>query len=63
MVKKNETISVAFRLEASLLERLDNHATRMTEQIPGMKFSRADALRVLVTRALDVAEAEDRKRR
>jgi hypothetical protein len=56
-VKKEHTVQVAFRLPASLLDRLDRHAERMCRDVPGLDFTRVDALRTLLTTALDAAEA------
>lgn len=44
------------RLPRELVERLDAYAARMREELPGAKFKRAEAVRVLLTRALDDAE-------
>ncbi|HEX7840712.1 MAG TPA: hypothetical protein VF469_24715 [Kofleriaceae bacterium] len=35
---------------------LDRHVERMTKEHPGLDFSRADAVRSLLTRALDEIE-------
>jgi len=48
-----QTQQVAFRLSASLVERLDAYVEQLGEEQPGMSFTRADAVRVLLTRALD----------
>ena len=53
---KEPTTQVAFRLPDSLLARLDRHVERMTKEHPGLDFSRADAVRSLLTRALDQIE-------
>ena len=55
MSTKNEdpTQQVAFRLPASLLERLDDEVGVMTKERPGVKVTRADAVRVLLLEALD----------
>ena len=47
------TTQSAFRLHNSLVATLDGYAERMTNAQPGMVFTRADAVRVLLTRALD----------
>ena len=44
---------VAFRFPAELVERLDRYAQRMGAEMPGLKFSRADAVRVLLERGLE----------
>ena len=53
---KEPTTQVAFRLPDSLIARLDRHVERMTKEHPGLDFSRADAVRSLLTRALDHIE-------
>ena len=44
------------RLPDSLIARLDRHVERMTKEHPGLDFTRADAVRSLLTRALDQIE-------
>lgn len=46
------TVQCAFRLPKSLVDRLDAFAETMTADQPGMTFTRADAVRMLLTRAL-----------
>ena len=55
------TKMTAFRLDPSILERLDKHAARLTaaSTVPGVVFNRTDALRALVLAGLDEAEASD----
>jgi len=45
-----------------LIARLDCHTERMTKDHPGLDFSRADAVRCLLTRALDEVEGADKPR-
>jgi hypothetical protein len=59
--EREPTTQVAFRLEPSLIARLDAHAARMSAATPGLTFSRIDALRALLVPALDVAEAEGKR--
>lgn len=56
--EKEETEQVAVRLARSLLERVDGHVERLRAQVPGISFSRADAIRSLLTEALDRAEGK-----
>ncbi len=56
-----ETQQVAFRLPADLVKRLDRHAKRLEEASPGMTFTRADVVRVLLTKGLDEAEAKQKR--
>ena len=48
---------VAFRLPASLLERLDRYAVQLEREQRGMTVNRTDVVRILLTRGLDDAEA------
>jgi hypothetical protein len=61
---KEKTIQLAFRLPESMVDRIDEHARRLTAANPGLGFVRVDAVRSLLGRALDEVEAEtDGKRR
>jgi hypothetical protein len=51
------TKQVAFRLPESLVKRIDGFAATLSRAQPGIEFTRADAVRLLLTRALD-ADAE-----
>jgi len=46
------------RLPAALVRRVDQFAARMRAELPGSRFARAEAVRVLLTRALDGASAK-----
>ncbi len=54
---------VSLRLPADLVDRIDAHAARLTEQSPGMAFSRADVVRMLLTRGMAEAEAGGKQKR
>lgn len=41
------------RLPGALVGRVDQYAARMRRELPGVRFARAEAVRVLLTRALD----------
>jgi hypothetical protein len=41
------------RLPGSLVERIDDFAAHMRNELPGVRFARAEAVRVLLTRALN----------
>ena len=43
---------IAVRLPSGLLSRLDAYKDRVKADLPGMEFTRADAVRVLLERAL-----------
>lgn len=50
--------SVAFRLSAEILKRLDAKVARMEASNPGLTFTRTDAVRVLLLKSLDAEEVE-----
>lgn len=43
---------VGFRFDDDLVRRIDIYAGRMGKEMPGLKFTRADAVRVLLEKAL-----------
>ncbi len=47
---------VAFRLPNSLVEEIDQYAAALTERSPGMNFTRADVVRMLLVRGLKTPE-------
>lgn len=51
----DEKKMTAFRLEDSLLKRLDKYADRLSKET-GLPVTRADVVRLLLVRALDEAE-------
>ena len=51
----------AFRLDEALLKRLDRHAARLAEQT-GLPVTRADVVRLLLTRGLEEAEHEQSRK-
>ena len=49
------------RLPGALVGRVDQYAARMRRELPGVRFARAEAVRVLLTRALDqLATSKDK---
>lgn len=48
------------RLDPTMLKRLDKHAERMRLATPGLRATRSDALRTLLSEALDRAERLER---
>ena len=44
---------MTFRLPSALVERIDAYAEVLREQTPGMRVSRTDAVRVLLTMSLE----------
>lgn len=53
---------VAFRLPSELVDRLDEHAEHLRRESPGVRITRADVVRLLLTRALDEVEDQGRQR-
>lgn len=53
------TTQVAFRLPDRLLARIDRHAKRLAKGQRGVQFTRTDAIRDLLGRALDEVEGKD----
>jgi hypothetical protein len=53
----NNDSQLVVRLPGSLVGRVDAFAERMREELPGVRFARAEAVRVLLTRALDRLKA------
>jgi hypothetical protein len=49
------------RLPASLVARVDDFAEQMRSELPGTRFARAEAVRVLLTRALDQARPKAKR--
>src|SRR5215813_4083283 len=47
-----KTTMVAFRLENELLKRIDAFAKHLEGKTPGIKLTRADAVRVILVRGL-----------
>jgi hypothetical protein len=43
---------VAFRMSPDLVRRLDAHALKMAERMPGVRFTRTQAVLSLLTKAL-----------
>ena len=46
------------RLPTALVQRVDQFAERMRAELPGTRFARAEAVRVLLTRALNQGQAK-----
>ena len=59
--KPEANVMYTFRLAPSLVARLDTHAARLSTATPGVTLSRTDALKIIVTSALDAADATKRK--
>jgi hypothetical protein len=45
--------NTAIRIPAPLLERIDAFARQLQSELPGSEVTRSEAIRILVTRALD----------
>ncbi len=53
---------IPFRFPPELLDRLDAHTKRLEKRNPGVRITRADALRHLLIAALDQEEARDARK-
>lgn len=52
---------IPFRLPEDLVKRLDRHAERLRKEQRGMRVTRADVVRVLLTEGLDRVEGRHGK--
>ena len=55
--RRGNDSQLVVRLPGSLVDRVDDFAERMRSELPGVRFARAEAVRVLLTRALDGLKA------
>lgn len=53
-----EQVRVAFRWDARLVDRIDAYAERVRADMPGLAFTRTEAVRVLLEKALALVESE-----
>lgn len=60
---KERGTQLAFRLPDELVERIDEHVKRLGRDNPGLDFTRTDAVRSLLVRALDDVEGSDKGRK
>jgi hypothetical protein len=58
----DEQTQCAIRLADDMLARIDRHRDRMADAVPGVKFTRADAVRALLTMALDQIDGRGKRR-
>jgi hypothetical protein len=49
-----------FRLPIALIKRLDRHADRLMAAHAGLRVTRGDVVRMLLTQALDTVEGKER---
>jgi hypothetical protein len=54
---------LAIRIPKELLDRIDAHVERLCREIPGLDLTRTDAVKSLLTRALDDIEATEKRRK
>lgn len=59
---RSENEQLAFRFPKDLIARIDRYVTRLESEHPGLEFSRSDAVRTLLTRALDEIEGGTKRR-
>lgn len=56
--KLGKSEQIAVRLPTELLRRIEAHAARLEDATPGLRISRADCVRILLTDAVQRAEAD-----
>lgn len=56
--EREPTQQVAFRLPVSLLGRVDAYAVDLGRRTPGLTPTRADAVRALLTQALETLQSD-----
>lgn len=56
--RRGNDSQLVVRLPGALVGRVDQYAARMRRELPGVRFARAEAVRVLLTRALDQLKDE-----
>ncbi len=61
--RKDEKVRVAFRWDNRLIARIDEYADRVRADMPGLAFTRTEAVRVLLEKALAASEAPASSRR
>lgn len=60
---EREQVRVAFRWDARLVDRIDAYAERVRADMPGLAFTRTEAVRVLLEKALAVVEEDAPRKR
>ena len=59
MSENDEQIVV--RLPRALVERVDAHVEKLKKEQPGMRITRSDAVRMMLTRALDDTKSKGKR--
>ncbi len=52
----HETTSTSYRMPSVLLDRVDKYRDRLAREHPGMRTTRADAVRMLIEKGLEAVE-------
>lgn len=52
------TVSVGLRLPLSIVQRVDHYAAQLARKTPGLKVTRADAMRILLAKHLPLLPDE-----
>ena len=60
--EKEKMVQLAFRLPGALVARVDAYAKRLNAATPGLDVTRTDAVRALLTQALDRVEGKGKGR-
>jgi hypothetical protein len=59
---QTKTVQLAFRLPAVLVARVDAYVKRLNSATPGLDVTRTDAVRALLTQALDALRVDAKAR-
>ncbi|MBN4054923.1 hypothetical protein JYT15_00280 [Acidimicrobium ferrooxidans] len=62
MSQRAEKVRLVVRLPVEMMERIDRHAQALGEKVAGVPFTRTDAVKALLTDALDLAENQAGKK-
>lgn len=57
-----KTTQIGVRLEDALVAKIDAYAARVVADLPGVRFGRSDAIRVLVTKGLAASDTRRSKK-
>jgi hypothetical protein len=61
MVEEAKDAQLVVRLPHALVERIDSYAERLRRETPGPSWTRADVVRLLLSRSLEAAEEPKRR--
>lgn len=56
-------VTVSFKLEAAIVEAIDEEAVRMTVERPGVKFTRTDVIRNILHEGMTTRSQQQQRRK